>query len=1047
MKRVAIILYIMLALTSVLPQTAATVFCEPNTDEILNVTFSNGTADIQKLSKSGSGYEISSFDVMHGRCLKINGSSDSKSVGFFRSGGFESGRYNFEFDMYCDGIAGTKYFKILPSSASAISSGGYIPITWTEKGEMGVSYGTSNIPDADTYKKYSEKRWYNISAWVDTRYKEVLITADGKEILNCSLPESYDGISGFAFILAAGETDSVYIDNVKLSRESGETSALSPLYVESYTADDIIGNNFTTDNPPKFDITLTNRCEGRLDGNVRYFIRTKDGNEVMSLSNENFSLNPNAVITKTIAPTEPYYGRLDLCIEMSSFGRTYIKKIPYTMTRHSSDMPNNYRFGVSAHLGKSRGEARYMIPLLKTAGIGWYRDEMPLWLYSEKEMGVYDFSKDFFDFLDLIEQNDINYMYLFNNGNYDVYKAPGNNASWWPPSTTDGYAGLRKYIKKVAEVSNGRIKAIEVWNEFKSTTMSGPYAGDPEVCLNLHRAVYGGVKDSGKDIKVVGIDEDTWAMYNSNYIEQYLEKMDGEKCFDVVSMHPYSGAVMPENGIAADYVQKMRALLKKYNQDENAPIWHSENGVSDYQLNGDRIKQAAWTVRNQATVQAQKTADVYFNYNYVSYPQFYFENELEATFGILESYDSSSAKVPYLGKESYCAVGYYNGLMADNRYIGEITSSYGDNVYIHRFKDRQNRDILMAYSADDTKRDIVLNLGTSSVVCTDMYGNKQDIDSNGGVISLTLGQNPQYIIANNMQNPHETSEEEYYQSVVNDSVDLGTLAIVQDGVYAHKYKKADGTYYIVLKSTDNKTHLLKFAIDSTSVKITDSIGRQKDTKTPDKEIEVSVGTEYVYIVSKGLDTIKEIEQMTYSTLYADVCGIAESGDDIVINVYNSEYSPNNVSTDNVKSAIYYQGQCKAEADGDFEFVFPIKITDEGEKHAYVRCGNEENLREYKIYVKDNRVVTCEIDGKERRKRGIAVSFIKKTKEVPLVIFAKYNSDAILTGTSFLKENFKNGNLVLMNGFDESDNYNNCKILFWRDLNLIAPTENMINLNL
>ena len=85
--------------------------------------------------------------------------------------------------------------------------------------------------------------------------------------------------------------------------------------------------------------------------------------------------------------------------------------------------------------------------------------------------------------------------------------------------------------------------------------------------------------------------------------------------------------------------------------------------------------------------------------------------------------------------------------------------------------------------------------------------------------------------------------------------------------------------------------------------------------------------------------------MSYSTLYANVCGVAQSGENIVVTVYNSGYSPNNVTQNNIKSAMYYQEQGKAKLDGSFEFVFPIKITDEGEKYAYVRCGNEENLRE------------------------------------------------------------------------------------------------------
>lgn len=722
--------------------------CFARSTELLYVDFSKGAEDFRRLSSSGDSFAIKSVDVEHGNSLKITPSKTNNSlIGFYQAGGLERGRYHLEFEFYCDGINAEKSFWFLAEDAKGIhdQTNGMAHLQWWKDGTLGISRNVSNVPDPALYTTYQDQKWYCVSVWIDTEYSEILTEINGCRVYSGNLPETLGAVSGFAFRLDRNASDAVYLDNIRISRETETTSVLSPIKTNIET--NAIGNNFSNDQKPVFSVSYTNRTDSRKTVQITYASEVKNGNRIWSENGGTISLEAGESIEREIAVSKPYYGRLDFLVVLSDGEEQWIKSAPYTMTNHSGDMPNHNRFGVVTHIGKGKGNADDLIPLMKQAGIGWIRDEMPSWPSVEQSAGVYTFPKYYDHFLELIKEYNLNYLSLFDHGNA-LYKEK-EAGIFDPPKTEEALTALRKFIRELCIYSDGGVKAIEVWNEYHNATMSGIYAEDANVNANMHKAIYQGVADSNTEVKVVGIDEDYWNFPNT--IANYLAAMNGEKCFDYVSIHPYAAKqTPPERGITGEFSSRLRDLLEQYHQDRNVPIWHTENGYPDIELENDREKQAAWTVRNQAVVQAEDSCEVWFNYNFMTYANYYRTASNEATFGIIESDDPAAAEVPYLGKEAYPALGYYNGLMADNDYIETIACPKSEDVRIYHFKDRFGRDILMLYTISDQEQTLSVQIGNRNAVLADMYGNERKLYAQDQCFDLTLSRNPQYLIADSM---------------------------------------------------------------------------------------------------------------------------------------------------------------------------------------------------------------------------------------------------------------------------------------------------------
>ncbi len=1042
MKRISLILCLILVMRFIPAEVfAAEVFAaEVSGTELENIAelkFSSKT-DVTRLASTNLTLQTEKTDNTHGTSLKVVPSGDTASyVGYFKKGGFESGRYNISFEVKFGGTSGKRMFEILSGNAASVSAAGYAPVLWNSQGERGVVYAQAEEPDIDTLKDYDTNRWYSVSVWLDTNYKEIDVYVDGERVLNNPLPSGYNTFSGFAFKLNAG-TDALWLDNIALTKESGMSAGLSPFYTSYTVAESVVGNNFTKDEPPKFNITLANRTDRTVNAEVRYYTRIKDGETTWSSPSENVTLETTGKTAKSVEVGRLYYGRMDFVTEITANGVTYTNVIPYTMTNHTSDMPNNHRFGVSAHMSRGWGEPKKIIKLLKQAGIGWVRDEIPKWSEVEATEGEYVWPEKTEEFLNLLSENDIKFLSLW------LGSAPHIEDS--VPIGDEELKSLENYMTFVVEKAKGRIDAIEVWNEFHGTEMSNAQvAGNAEYYKGMHKAVYNAVKNTDPSIKVIGICENSWAYsHTPSVVENYFKEIGTEKCFDAVSLHPYRAT--PENTYAEGMKNTTEGWLKKYCGLENVPFWNTEDGFSDSKCGFDRNLQAAYTVRDQAVTQAGDIAEVVINYNTTMYPWLYVTNAEEASYGILEATYSGAAKVPYLGKESYVALGYYNGLMAGNTFVKKIDSESGISEIW--FRDRNDRDAVMVYCPDNAERTAVFNVGVDSVICADMFGNEVVKQTDNGVLDLTLSGEPQYIIGEGLSPYFNQGANAYYEELKNECETSETFATsLGDKVTAEKIKNSNGEVVYAFKANDSGEYRLCFLTGKTEIVTADAYNRRVTVKIPDKELAVTVTNEYTFVICDGSQSLTETDSMSYDSLLCVLkCTSDEKDADVSIMVYNEGFSPSDLTPQNAGSAIYYQAQTKTDSNGGFELDFPVHKGDGGIKTAYVRCGDEGGLRVYKISVKDNKAVAVETESEKGKPLGVSVSYIESNAKRANVFAVKYDENDKMQDISFLTQRAENGELVTLSGYLPKGDFAKCKVYFWDDIKTMIPLEDFANVD-
>ncbi len=521
-----------------------------------------------------------------------------------------------------------------------------------------------------------------------------------------------------------------YIGNISVF---AETKALD---IEITVAEDIVGNNFYKDDMPQFTVSIKNVSATAQE--CEYIAKAVNSNnkQVWSMS-DSVNIGAGETMTKEIKVPVEYYGVMTFKIEADANGDTVLAEMPYTLSNHTSDMPHNMKFGTTTHWNRGRGDIDKSIKLMTGAGIGNMRSEDLMWPEFEKKEGEYALTDYQENVLDALSENDIDYMFICNFGNA-LYHSPVNE----PVNDEQGYNALERYIEELLIQSKGRVDYIEVWNEYHSTNMSGSFSSNAEVFAELHKAIYNGVRAGDPSVKVCAFVEDDWGFYETGMITKCLKELDGVKAFDYVSLHPYTDDKVRyfEGDVNSDeFINDVRAELKKYGYSSNTPFIFSELGWTD--SGSGETEKAAYIVRASAYNEAHNLAEVVYNYNLMDYYDM-------GGYGLVNSFDEKHSQegIPYLGKPAYVAVCYYNGLMADNEFNREIETGI-DETYCYDFTDRDGRNILMLGTLEDgnVERGYV-NVGKDSVIVADMYGNEKEVSAVEGVISVTLTDEPQYII-------------------------------------------------------------------------------------------------------------------------------------------------------------------------------------------------------------------------------------------------------------------------------------------------------------
>ncbi len=295
----------------------------------------------------------------------------------------------------------------------------------------------------------------------------------------------------------------------------------------------------------------------------------------------------------------------------------------------AKDEAKDRRFGVMTHFSQD-----WEISLVDELGRGpvrFVRDEIP-WADIEEKKGKFVFSARHDDYMAALGRHDISPLIIFAFGNehYD---------GGMTPYSERGLQGYVRYCEAVLAHYGTQIQEVEIWNEYNGAFCQGPaLKSRASHYLKMLKAAYTRIKAIRPDMTVCGGATEGAPL-------PYWEKLlaDGAaKYLDVVSVHPYRFEQPPEG--LEEEIEALRALIRKYNDGKEKPIWVSEIGwgaVANEQmgtLSADESIQARFLVRAYALLLSAGVERVYW-YLLQDYQQF--------QMGLLKRDDKSTPRPAY----------------------------------------------------------------------------------------------------------------------------------------------------------------------------------------------------------------------------------------------------------------------------------------------------------------------------------------------------------------------------------------------------------------
>jgi len=231
---------------------------------------------------------------------------------------------------------------------------------------------------------------------------------------------------------------------------------------------------------------------------------------------------------------------------------------------HVSKDPLKSPFGAMTHF--AQGMNPEMLPTLKRIGIESIRDEH-YWAQVEEQKGVFKFSPKSDAYMAACKKAGIHPLIAMTFGN----KLYDHNDG---PSTPAGFEGYGNYGQAILRQYGDEIRWLEIWNEYNGTWAPPSARKDLESRYTTYTAMlktaYDKIKAVRPDVQVLG----GAAILIPLPFFEGIFKLGGLKSMDAIVIHPYRQE--PE-GVDTE-IQELKALIKKYNDGKEIPIWVTETG-------------------------------------------------------------------------------------------------------------------------------------------------------------------------------------------------------------------------------------------------------------------------------------------------------------------------------------------------------------------------------------------------------------------------------------------------------------------------------------
>ncbi len=391
----------------------------------------------------------------------------------------------------------------------------------------------------------------------------------------------------------------------------------------------------------------------------------------------------------------------------------------------------NQRLGACVYAGNRSNMA---IDMYRRNGISWIRSG-ERWSWIELEKGKYTVTEEADDYINAAYNSGMNIVYNVSSANilYDNGETP---------HTDEAVEAFAKFAAYMAQRYKGKIKCMEIWNEFNAQTFNKQMLG-PDVYAKILKASYQAIKAVDPNLPVVGID---CSGFDFSFIRGVLENGGGDY-MDIISLHPYpfDKTKYDETETIEKYKTLMN-LLKEFNV-EDKPIYFTEAGMSSCTGGYTEREQANALIMFNAVARAYDMCDAYLMYCFYDGNN---PDEREHNWGLARNWiDDGLGHIPNGAKPSFLSYATMNNLWGEG---SELIGFDDDDLYygFHFMNRLIDKDVLLLIANTD-RADAFKSyeLGCSSVDLYDDFGNKlTTLYSDNGIYTMGVSATPKYVIGN-----------------------------------------------------------------------------------------------------------------------------------------------------------------------------------------------------------------------------------------------------------------------------------------------------------
>ncbi len=371
--------------------------------------------------------------------------------------------------------------------------------------------------------------------------------------------------------------------------------------------------------------------------------------------------------------------------------------------------PDGSPFGVVSHF--SQGWDPDVLALFAKAGLSSIRDEHP-WAIVERERGVYQFPADLRLYMAEAKRFGLRPLIPM------TFESPFHDGGK-TPHTPAGYDAYARYGEAILKEFGPQVKWLEIWNEYNGSFCRGPATKDrPKYYTEMLKVAYERIKEVRPDVEVLGGGVVTIPL---PYLEDVF-KHDGVRHMDAVVIHPYRGR--PE-GVELD-VAELEALIRRYNDGKDKPIWVTETGWHGAG-EADRRRTARYLVRQYALLLTRNVRKIYW---YLGRDYREFEG-----MGLARNTDTPMGR--YAPAPAYVACSAFIRLLDGATFVRrEAFRPYTDaRVYLFQ---QGEKEIRVCWSTRPTEIEIAGSVPTRM----DLMGNETPVKGT----RLTLDETPIYLV-------------------------------------------------------------------------------------------------------------------------------------------------------------------------------------------------------------------------------------------------------------------------------------------------------------